>query len=47
MASVAENVTARALGLKPQLRVIEGGARDVRQTLDEAVPEELKTAVNR
>lgn len=25
MASVAENVTARALGLKPQLRVIEGG----------------------
>jgi len=36
MASVAENVTARALGLKPQLRVIEGGiSRDVRQPLDE------------
>jgi len=47
MASVAENVTARALGVKPQLRVIEGGHRDVRQPLDEAVPEELKTAVNR
>jgi hypothetical protein len=25
MASVAENVTARAPGLKPQFRVIEGG----------------------
>jgi integrase len=36
MASVAENVTARALGVKPQLRVIEGGQRDVRQPLDEA-----------
>lgn len=36
MASVAENVTARALGLKPQLRVIDGGAPDVRQPLDEA-----------
>lgn len=42
MASVAENVTARALGLKPQLRVIEGGARDVRQPLDEATPESPK-----
>jgi integrase len=39
MASVAENVTARALGLKPQLRVIEGGARDVRQPLDEGSAE--------
>jgi integrase len=36
MASVAENVTARALGVKPQLRVIEGGKTpDVRQPLDE------------
>jgi integrase len=34
MASIAENVTARALGVKPQLRVIEGGVRDVRQPLD-------------
>lgn len=34
LASVAENVTARALGIKPQLRVIEGGQRDVRQPLD-------------
>lgn len=30
-----ESVTARALGTKPQLRVIEGGARDVRQPLDD------------
>jgi hypothetical protein len=29
MASVVENVTARALGLKPQLRVIEGGHHNV------------------
>ena len=36
MASVAENVTARALGVKPQLRVIEGGKPDVRQPLEEA-----------
>jgi hypothetical protein len=35
MASVPESVTARALGTKPQLRVIEGGARDVRQPLDD------------
>jgi integrase len=34
MASVAESVTARALGVKPQLRVIEGGQRAVRQPLD-------------
>jgi hypothetical protein len=36
MASVAESVTNRALGLKPQLRVIEGRQRDVRESLDEA-----------
>jgi hypothetical protein len=35
MASVAESVTARALGTKPQLRVIEGNQRAVRQPLDE------------
>jgi integrase len=35
MAGVAEAVTLRALGQKPQLRVIEGGkTADVRQTLD-------------
>jgi integrase len=34
MASVAESVTARALGIKPQLRVIEGGQPDVRQPLE-------------
>jgi hypothetical protein len=40
MASVAENVTARALGVKPQLRVIEGGnSQDVRQPLEESPTE--------
>jgi hypothetical protein len=43
MESVAENVTARVLGVKPQLRVIEGeNQRDVRNPLDEATPQELK-----
>jgi integrase len=42
MASIAENVTARALGVKPQLRVIEGGARDVRQPLDDTSGEAKK-----
>jgi integrase len=46
MASVAENVTARALGLKPQLRVIEGGQRDVRQPLDEATPRDQKNVAS-
>jgi hypothetical protein len=46
MASVGEGVTARALGLKPQLRVIEGGQRDVRQPLDEATPEDHKNVVS-
>ena len=46
MASVAESVTARTLGLKPQLRVIEGGnSRDVRQPLDEATPQDAKKGV--
>ena len=36
MASVAESVTQRALGVKPQLRVIEGGnSRNIRNPLDE------------
>lgn len=39
MASVAERVTARALGEQPKLRVIEGGSpRDIRQPLDESQP---------
>ena len=42
MASIAENVTARALGVRPQLRVIEGGARDVRQPLENASTEAKK-----
>jgi hypothetical protein len=29
MASVAERVTARALGEQPKLRVIQGGQQDV------------------
>ena len=32
MASVAERVTARALGEQPKLRVIEGKQQDIRQT---------------
>jgi integrase len=47
MASVAENVAARALGVKHQLRVIEGGnLRDVRQPLDEATLEEPKNVAS-
>jgi N-acyl-D-aspartate/D-glutamate deacylase len=43
LASVAERVTARALGEQPKLRVIEGGALGVRQTLDDAVEEVSET----
>jgi hypothetical protein len=42
MASVAERVTARALGEQPKLRVIEGGQRDVRQPLEDCQPEQGK-----
>jgi hypothetical protein len=42
MSSVAERVTARALGEQPKLRVIEGGQRDVRQPLDETPSEVLE-----
>jgi integrase len=42
MASVAERVTARALGEQPKLRVIEGGQRDIRQPLDESSAESSK-----
>lgn len=43
MASVAERVTARALGEQPKLRVIEGGnPRDIRQPLDETPSEVLE-----
>ena len=47
MASVAENLAARALGVKPQLRVIEGGQQDVRQPLDETSEGNQKNVVNR
>jgi integrase len=47
MASVAENVTARALGIKPQLRVIEGGkSPDVRQPLDNSVAEQTNSTAS-
>jgi hypothetical protein len=36
MASVAERVTARALGELPKLRVIDGGHRDVAHPLQSA-----------
>ena len=37
MAGLTERVTARALGLEPKLRVIEGGKEpDVRQPLDDS-----------
>jgi hypothetical protein len=42
MASVAERVTARALGEQPNLRVIEGGQRDIRETLDQSPVESLE-----
>jgi hypothetical protein len=44
MASVAENVTARAFGVKPQLRVFEGGKPDVREPVDDGSKELKKTA---
>ena len=46
MASVAESVTARALGVKPQLRVIDGGARDVREPLDETAQKTEKSVAS-
>lgn len=42
MASVAERVTARALGEQPKLRVIEGGQRDVREPLEKSPAEGSK-----
>jgi hypothetical protein len=44
---VAENVTARALGVKPQLRVIAGGQRDVRQPLDDATDKTERRVASR
>jgi integrase len=42
MASVAERVTALALGEQPKLRLIDGSQRDVRQPLDEGSATEPK-----
>ena len=47
LTAAAEAVTARALGVKPQLRVIEGGnQRDVREPLDKNLPEQGKEKAN-
>jgi integrase len=47
MANISENVTARALGIKPQFRVIEGGkSRDVREPLENRVAEQTKEAAS-
>ena len=41
MASVAERVTARALGDQPKLRVSEGGnSRDIKETLEDCLPQQ-------
>ena len=39
MASAASAITARALGEEPKPRVIDGGQRDVRETLENTKPE--------
>jgi integrase len=39
MASVASAITARALGEEPKLRIIDGGQRDVRESLESTKPE--------
>jgi integrase len=45
MASVAERVTARALGIEPKLRVIDGGkSNDVRQPSENQIKEQTNTA---
>jgi hypothetical protein len=41
MAHISENMTARAVGIKPQLRVIEGGkSPEVRQPLENPVADQ-------
>jgi hypothetical protein len=45
MAGVAERVTARALGIEPKLRVIEGGkSPDVRRPSENQIEVQTKTA---
>jgi integrase len=46
LSGVAEAVTNRALGLKRQLRVIDGGQHDVRKPLEEATPPEPKNVAS-
>jgi hypothetical protein len=43
MTSVAERVTALALGEQPKLRVTDGEPRDVRRSLDESPAEGSET----
>ena len=46
LSGVVEPVSARALGVKPQLRVIEGGAREIRRPLDEATDQDKKNVAS-
>jgi len=45
MASVAERVTARALGEQPKLRVIEGGQQDVLEGVGRASEERCNSLI--
>jgi integrase len=45
MSSVAERVTARALGKQPKFRLIKGAARDVRKPLEKRQDEVEKKSV--
>jgi hypothetical protein len=46
MSSVAERVTARALGEQPKLRLINGVARDVRKPLEKTAGETEKRSTS-
>jgi integrase len=46
MSSVAERVTARALGEQPKLRLVEGVSRDVRKPLEETPQRAAKKAAS-
>jgi len=46
MTSVASAITARAFGEQPKLRLIDGGQRDVRQTLENTKSEAEQKAVS-
>jgi hypothetical protein len=46
MASVSERVTARALGKRTKLMIIEGRKRDVRRSLDDTSKSAEKKAIS-